>query len=330
MNIVHFTNHCLYLGGGERLGFNWISNSKHPSTYYSRAGGITYDATDRFKTYGSDDELTDLIFRHRDDVIVTHDPMITANPAFANCKNLIWYVHGAFAFDVDVSTMPRPKFVISNYSPTRFDPSWNSLPIIPVQLGVDVAQFKQPTRAPKNNRIVIGIVGRISSEKIPMFWFDFLEKFNRVRNIVHEYEFRFYGMNVAGSPYSADFFARMSRIKNARYFGAIDKSEIQTVFGNLDALVVPSLTETGSFAIVECQMCGVRVIALNRDGIPNHIVSPSVAVENYDAQFAAIQSIKHGDDIRTRRQLSTDTRIRHSIDTWIKKIDTIAEFAFMP
>lgn len=329
MNIIHFTNHCLYLGGGERLGFNWISNSKYPSIYYSRAGGINYDATDRFKTYGSDDELTELITRHCNDVIVTHDPMITANPAFAKCARLIWYVHGAFAFDIDVSAMPRPKFVISNYSPTRFHPSWISLPVIPVQLGVDVTQFKQPTRVPKNDRIVIGIVGRISSEKIPMFWFDFLEKFNRVRNNVDLYEFRFYGMN-AGSPYSFDFFHRLSKIPNAHYFGAIDKSEIQNVFKNLDALVVPSLTETGSFAIVECQMCGVRVIALNRDGIPNHIVAPSVAVENYDAQFAEIQSIKIGDDIRTRRQLSIDTRIRHSIDTWIKKVDAIAEITFFP
>ena len=171
MKIVHLTVLPMFLGGGERLAYNWVSNSIHESIHYSKEGGMDYARHPNFKTYKDLDELERIVEKHKDDLIVTHDAEIIRYEMLRKVKNLVWFIHGAFTFNLDLREAPQPKFAISNYLPENRPKQWPRIPVFPVRLGVEKAEF-YPSENPLNgNMIVVGIVGRISDEKIPLnFW----------------------------------------------------------------------------------------------------------------------------------------------------------------
>lgn len=321
--IVHLTDLQLFIGGGERLISYAIKHSTIDSVCYSRAGGYKFSNDDRFKTYDDDDDLERIIDKHQNDIIITHDSSIITRPSLNNVKRLIWYVHGAFMFQMDVSTFARPVFVFSNYQPTNVHQSWNNRPVFAVNLGVDNCyRFKR--RKKTNDRIVVGIVGRISPEKIPEYWFLFLRKFNR--NILkrRQFDFRFYGKH-NNSDFAQKFFRTISTFDNANYYGEIKPDEMPNIYHQFDVLVVPSLSETGSFAIIESQCCGVRVIALNRDGIKNHCSNHSFCVENYDQMFAVLNHFKPDDD-DVRKQISIDSMQQFDVKLWNRRIEHLIKY----
>ncbi len=325
MKIVHITSHHLFLGGGERLGFNWVANSKHASLFYSRKGGIEYTKSKRFKTYSDDTDLGRVIARHKDDVIVVHDPFLAGSQTLKYCSHLVWYVHGAFAFKLDVSDLHPPKLAISNYSPETLHPSWVKIPVIPIHLGIDDTRFTPPKTFIHRPRIIVGIVGRIAEEKIPLYLFDFIRKFNRLHG--SRFEFHFYGKGVDGSHFTEQFLSAINSIHNCHYKGSVSKDEMGGVYHRLDILIVPSLSETGSYAIVEAQASGLRVLCLANDGMPNHVNGSSTLCRNYDEIFSELGAVLQPDNIKARAEQSRITLERHDLNTWVWKLDKVAEIA---
>ena len=325
MRVAHFTNHCLFLGGGERLGLNWIENSKHDSHYYSKHGGIHYTKNKAFHTYKDSSELAQLAQKHRDSVVVLHDPLIAENSAFEVCSRLIWFVHGAFTFRRDISGVNLPKVVISNYLPKETHPSWRAVSIIAVPLGVSAEDFFAPSEILPFSKLRVGIVGRLSAEKIPLYFFDFIEKFNRSRSGYKRFEFQFYGKGLEES-FLVPFRARVASISNVLELGAIPIDKIREVYQQLDILLVPSLSETGSYAIVEAQLCGLRVIAMDVDGIPTHVCGSSMLVSNYDGMFAALSNIRR-DKLTERNAQSKAAQEKFNLKRWADKLDCMIDFA---
>jgi glycosyltransferase involved in cell wall biosynthesis len=205
--------------------------------------------------------------------------------------------------------------------------SWNTFQTYANHLGVDAGQFTPPKSTPSGNRIIVGIVGRIAPEKLPMYFFDFIDKFNQNAANFYGFEFRFFGKGLEGSEFLSSFKTRIKGIKNARYMGEVEKSLIQRVYHSLDILIVPSLSETGSYAIVEAQLCGLRVLALDADGIPNHMNGTSTLCINYDMIFDNLAKYRTRDGIVVRRKQAHLTAFRHSLTSWVGKLDKLAEIA---
>jgi glycosyltransferase involved in cell wall biosynthesis len=325
MTIAHFTDHHLFLGGGERLAALWLKHGEEASVYYSREGGITYDTTLNFKTYKDEKERDALMLKHRDDVIVCHDPLCAESPALKDCKTVLWYVHGAFAFQLDVTASVKPKLAISNYLPKSVHHSWQRINVVSVPLGIDTSQFNvgKPT---DNKKINVAIVGRISPEKIPLFWFDFLRKFIISPRNHGRFHFNFYGKYVPELQFANEFLAKVKGLQHVTFHGEVAPSKIQSAYQSNDVLMVPSLSETGSFAILEAQACGVPVIALDVDGIYNHAHTPSQLCINYDAMFARLSFFRPLQTYQ-KGQLRNLVIERHDVKNWAQKVELLARLA---
>ena len=114
MQIIHITQHHLFLGGGERLALNWLSNPSINSKYYSRAGGMLYEHP-AFLTYKTEQEIDNIVASNPDAVFILHDPFIAERSVFTN-RRVVWYIHGAFAFYRDVSACPQPSLIIKRFN----------------------------------------------------------------------------------------------------------------------------------------------------------------------------------------------------------------------
>ena len=315
--LINVTSYQLWLGGGERLIYNVVSNSKYESIAYSLEGGIKYTNSDRFKLFNNHNKMSELFQLAKDDTLLLHDPGAVNDPSLLGHENVVWFAHGAHFFQMDVSRAQRPKFVLSNYMPKAVHPSWNDIEIKPICLGVNLSQFVPPKTIKSNKKFFVGIIGRISSEKIPLIWFDSIKKINTLAGL----EFRFFGKADKGSLYFKQFCEQVSQFPNMVYCGELEKEQIQTAYQKMDLLCVPSQSETGSYAIVEAQLCGLRVFALNRDGIPNHITSRSRVFESYEAMATALSKEVKPDSLVKRKKQSELAGKRHSLKKWMTDID---------
>lgn len=325
MQIIHITAHNIFLGGGERLIDNWVSNSRHNSVLYSKVGGLDY-GNPRFKTYETDEELAVILSRREaDDLVVIHDPFLSGQEWLAQIKRKIWYVHGAFAYKWDIRSQPKPLFAISNFPPATKHATWDSIFIAPVHLGVDCVNY-HAKQTPLSGKVVVGIVGRISEEKCPFFFFDFLDKFN-IENPDHNFEFHFYGRGDEGSDYYKWFSNRISKTPRAYYKGFVGKNEAAFLYHRFDCLLVPSLSESGSFAILEAQSSGLKVFALNADGIPYHMVSNSALCANYNDMFNRLARFTRDEAVTLAPVIRSEMLREYNLKKWVHKLDVLAEMA---
>ena len=260
-----------------------------------------------------------------DAVVVVHDPFIAEGAWLNAVKRKIWYIHGAFAFTLDVTKFPQPLFAISNYPPAKPHPSWRNIFIAPVNLGIDCDKYK-PMGVTKTGKLIIGIVRRISEEKIPLYFFDFIDKFN-AEHPDHNFEFHFYGRGLADSAFYKAFFERARTTLNFYYKGFVEPAEAASIYATFDCLIVPSTSESGSFVIVEAQSCGLRVYALNRDGIPYHMAANSVLCRDYDEMFKRLEYFKRKDAAMVAPLIRAQIVAKYGLVQWAYKLDLLAEMA---
>ena len=325
MRIYHITAHNVFLGGGERLVDSWTANSKFDSIFYAKAGGLNY-GNPKFKTYETDEELQRIVLAlPPTDVVIIHDPFLSNQEWLSKVRRKLWYVHGAFAFTFNVSSIAKPLFAISNFMPKTTHPSWKDILIAPVHLGVDCLKY-MPAKEPRTGRMVAGIVGRVSEEKCPLYFFDFIDKFNR-EHPDHNFEFHYYGKTVVNSEWDIKFKARAAKTLRFFYKGHVEKDEVAKIYHRFDCLVVPSLSESGSFAILEAQACGLRVFALNADGIPYHMTKHSVLCKDYDEIFARLSRFTRRESATIAPKIRGEMIAEFGLKDWVRKLDALAEVA---
>jgi len=326
VDYINITSYGLWLGGGERLQFNILKNTRHKTLCFHRAeGSIIYDNDGRIVPFDYNAQLREILKRFHNVPIILHDFGIMSYENFYDESRVIWYVHGAHVFKMDVSSFKQPLFSFSNYIPSEHNvhPSWANIRIVENRLGVDTSLFKY-VDSTKSERLILGIVGRISPEKLPASFFDELSRFQTTNDT--RFEFHFYGKLLDGDLFSNMFLRNVNSIENCFYKGEVNKDDIHLLYGQFDYLIVPSQTETGSYVICEAQCSGLSVLALDVDGIPNHTVGNSMLFDDYSSMFNHIKTLKRVSDRERKRQAKIASD-KLSIDRWIETIDREIEIA---
>jgi len=137
------------------------------------------------------------------------------------------------------------------------------------KLGVDIEKFS-PTNDKrlskekigiKNNKTVIGYVGRISKEKNVKI---LLKAFKKLEN-----QQKFHLLIVGDG--NKELVEPFKEIKNCTVTGFVDN--VQDYLKAMDIFVMPSLTETSSLATLEAMSCGIPVITSKVGFMKSYIIS---------------------------------------------------------
>jgi glycosyltransferase involved in cell wall biosynthesis len=120
-----------------------------------------------------------------------------------------------------------------------------------IRHGVDLAIFApRPRERRRHGRPVVGIVGRFSPEKLPLSFVD--AGIRRDPGCT---------LRVVGrgpvTPYAASVESRLRRCPWVEIAGDRPPASMPSVYEGLDALLVPSLCESVSYAAIEAMACGV-------------------------------------------------------------------------
>ena len=136
-------------------------------------------------------------------------------------------------------------------------------------------------RGPRGERLRIGFVGTLVWHKGLHLLLEAARALPRER-----FELLVFG-SLATFPDHVATLRRMARDLPVRFMGAFDAGEAARVYGQIDALVVPSLwPENSPLVIHEASMAGVPVVGARMGGIPE-LVQHEVSGLTYEARSAA-------------------------------------------
>ncbi|MBP7507945.1 MAG: glycosyltransferase [Prolixibacteraceae bacterium] len=176
--------------------------------------------------------------------------------------------------------------------------------------GIDEKRFKNNTQSLNlAKKIVIGIVGRLSMEKGPVYLINALEFLKDI-----DYEC----MIVGDGPLRNDLEKRVDELglnKRVKFFGF--QKEVAQFIKKMDVVVVPSLNETFGLTIVEAFLMKKVVIASNVGGIPELVIHRKTGL-----LFPAKDSVSIANSIQIiyeNRNLAkrlTESAYRHAISNF--------------
>ena len=148
------------------------------------------------------------------------------------------------------------RHCINLYHEKKRHPSWEQGDHFYTTLGTELSSCHKVM----SEKIRVGIVGRITQEKLPL---KFLEKLVQFKD--DRYKFKIYGQKdeMFGVEYNKKF-DKLIQNSTIEYLGFKDSGQI---YSDLDVLLIPSEYETGSFTCIEAIANGVVVIARNVYGM---------------------------------------------------------------
>lgn len=291
--IVHILPFGIYLGGGERLISEW---GKHipddfECFFFYLSDKNNYRGYDfgklRAITYSSFEWLNKTLIQIKPTAIVDHGSAWDVSlyeKIYAGVNSKItFYLHGCELFkrinEIRLDGNPMNK-MISNYT----DPLMKSIDgefcVAPLQ--IDVNKFKFVERDYKKP-LRVGIIGRISEEKIPK---SFLQKLFHYKNPA--FEFHIIGI---GLQYGDFVKNQIKSYKHIKYLGGFTPSEMPEVYLNLDLILSPSLSETGGYAIMEAMSTGLPVISRNTGALPETVASGGIVCNDNDDELLKALSL---------------------------------------
>lgn len=270
--IIHNIPFGIYLGGGERLLKSWndnvLKNSENYLFYQKNKDNILPFSFNNFVSFEHDDfNGLNLTFKYLNaNVIVEHGIGFAAHlylPIYKNVNSkIVHYLHAASLVEniqklqelgVDI------KNVISNYYDKNLEKSGVNYIVQPLQINAKEYPFIK--RKYNHNKINVGIVGRISEEKIPKDFIDNLIKYSEQNKNVR---FFFLGAGLQHLDYLLKKIENQERIF---YTGTLKPNEINKFYKNIDILLSPSLSESGGYAILEAMSTGLPVISRSRHAL---------------------------------------------------------------
>ena len=199
------------------------------------------------------------------DLVVIHYPSKDSGWLVDFGVPTVWHVHGEDIFNESVSPeWGIPGTVLSNYQPSIAAKGWDAFPLTVLPLGVDLDAYRpaDPDYTPSSPEVLVaGIVGRISREKLPPSFVNALAKWKHGRWLV-----KIIG-NGEVNDYQDEVHAKLDRFDWIEFAGDIPVEDMPAVYRGLDALCIPSDSETGSFALVEGMASGLPIIARNVGGL---------------------------------------------------------------
>ena len=155
----------------------------------------------------------------------------------------------------------------------------------------------------ENRKIIIGIVGRIVEEKIPLC---FLEKLiTMIKKLKNQYQktkkningitfkIEIYGTLGNDSKYNQIFFSYIKQYNDyIEYIGQVEFNEIHLIYENIDYLLIPSIFETGSYVCLEALSYGIPVISRNNYGL-RKIIKNGISGHLCDCDDDLIHKVKY-------------------------------------
>lgn len=139
-----------------------------------------------------------------------------------------------------------------------------------------------------DNRFVVGIVGRLSPEKVPH---SFLHAAKNWAANHPEYIFRFIGRGIqTDMVLTSEKIIR--QIGGAELKGDIAPDQVWRCYQDLDALCIPSTNESVSYAAIEAMASGVPVVARSVQGLPATIGDAGILCRNDLELLEALERIR--------------------------------------
>lgn len=256
--VVHVSPWGLTVGGMQRMIDLWCRRDGHRWDVHIVSQGPRgpfgfKNATVHAPVHAS--EVDQLLASLQPDLLVHHAAHLTYG-RYDRCP-CIWMVHGMAPLREPAPDWCQPVAVFSNLDSPEIHPSWRQRPLRALPLGVDL-EVLHP------RRLVCGIVGRLSPEKVPPAFVECLRTWTP-----GPWTIRFIGEGItnAHQPWVKK---RLAGLDWVEFAGDVPPDQIPATLRALDAVLVPTdraWGETGCYSAVEALACGVPVVGRDVDGL---------------------------------------------------------------
>ncbi len=295
--VVHVIPWDLTIGGIQRMVDQWCErDGRNWDTHIVTPGlrGEFPFPHARVHAQISPERAATLLMDLAPDLLVHHGPSASYGH-YDRCP-VVWGVHSQLVFAEARPRWCEPVAILSNYHPTAAElgPGWRAAKINAIPLGVDLSRF-QPSP------LTAGIVGRLSEEKVPPAFVDALIAWG---NPGGKWRLRLVGNGIANA-YQKRLRQRLGPLEWIEFTGDTMPEHMASRYESLDALLVPSARESGSFAVVEALACGVPVVARDVGGVGFTAGGAARLVRRDDEFFAALGDLE---DAAVRAEMARQGR----------------------
>lgn len=229
--------------------------------------------------------LADLCDRLRPDVVVQHYCGATIAPGAAAWPQ-VWIVHGDRVTAAPKPQHAEPRTCFLCHPPTpEYHPSWAGTRFRPRRLSVDTDRYRPAEARPPREHPVVGIVARLAPEKVPWPFVEALTQWEP-----GPWRLRFVGEGIRND-YQPRVKAALGNLPWVEFAGDVATDGMPDAYRDLDALLVPSSTECGSYAIAEGMACGLPIVARRVGGIPFTSGERAILCETDAELLAGVRSL---------------------------------------
>jgi mannosyltransferase OCH1-like enzyme len=241
-------------------------------------------------------------------------------------KNIvIQFMHTAILYKKDISNYNIKKCIhLYKEENNIINNSWNNIAdnyYITLGCVLDNNHNKKNVIIEKS-KIVISIVGRIASEKIPIDFLKLLNDFSIKNN-------KKFTINIYGEKdyiFNKEYLIEFDNIicnSNINYLNFVDSDNI---YNCSDILLIPSLYETGSFVCIEAFKNGIPVIGRNVYGL-KHLINNDITgfLYNNDEQCFDILKSLTKKKIKSMKDSIIKESLKYNIVDKIKEIENIID-----
>ena len=264
--VLHVMPWDLTVGGAQRMLDLWCSAECwrwdiHIATGSRLAPDWPFRGATLHQGVSSPQALADLCDSLQPAVVVQHWCGAAIAPGAAAWPQ-VWVIHGDRVTAAPKPDHAEPRACLVNHPPEDGDASWDGTRFEVLRLAVDTDRYRPATEPHRRDWLVAGIVGRLSEEKVPWSFVEALASWQPGL-----WRVRFVGRG-APNGYAPRVQARLAGLPWVEFAGDVPPEAMPASYRDLDALLVPSATESGSYAIAEAMACGLPVVARRVGGIP--------------------------------------------------------------
>jgi len=319
--ILHVVAYELSLGGGQRMLNEWCERESWRWNVHIATGSRNpplwpfKGATIHHLNGEEPQELEALCAILKPDVVVSHNVDHGFSIGGAAWPQ-VWYLHGEGILRQPPPSWGRPGAFITNY-PQEPGPGWEGIRQHIVRLGVDTKAY-HPKDHEDRGAFIVGIIGRLSRDKVPPDFVEAVKAWQPGR-----WKIRFVG-SAPGNAYADRLQAELASVPFVEFTGDMAPQNMPLVYHQLDAVLIPSSTETGSYVLIEGMASGLPVVCRDLPG-PRYVGS-DIPMYAKDAK-GLLEALRGLDDPAARKELGSRGReyavANLDIDAEMRKITAV-------
>ena len=338
-NVIHIMGY-FFTGGIEKFMLYINQYGDHDKYNYillflNKHNDSVHINMDNFTCIGFEDnyELFNLLDILDCDLIIDHYSQYTYYNLYKNniYQNItIHIIHSAINYTKTIEHLNIYK-CIHLYDEENKHESWNSITHNYYNsLGIEINNKNELDQQNtlknnlifKNKFIIIGIIGRIVEEKIPL---SFFEKLCNLSNIKSNILIHIYGSQnkMFNDEYNKKFNELLKKSK-IEFYGQVEYKNIPSIYKKINYLLIPSKYETGSFTCLEALSFGIPVIARNNFGLKK-IIKNNINGHLVNNDEEMIEKIKYlySDNLLENYSIIYNESLKYNIKNKIINIENI-------